>query len=312
MKIVCLVSDPAIDNFLNPLALIHDLTIHHASNLSENEVVEKAKEAEVLITGPEVTQLRSSLLSLLPKLKLIAILTIGTDYIDLNYCREHNIIVSNIRGATSESVAEHIWAMILDLSKKISEFDRDARTSGAFDFSLYKGKEVYGKTLGVIGLGNIGCKVVRIAKSFDMQILGINKSGKPVDGMQPVDKETLLGKSDVIAVCIPLNEQTENYISTTEINLMKPGVIIVNCAREKIVNKDALLEGIKSGRVFGYGVETQIMKAVPKDDGYYKFPNILVVPHNAFNTEDGDEKSYKLVVENIVAFVTGTPQNVVG
>lgn len=126
-----------------------------------------------------------------------------------------------------------------------------------------------------------------------------------------VDKETLLKKSDVITICIPLDDKTKDYISTPEINIMKPGVIMVNCAREKIVNKSAVIEGIKSGKIFGYGVETPIMQKIDRNDPYYQYSNIIVTPHNAFNTIEGDEKSYKLVVDNIFAFVNGKPQNIV-
>jgi len=174
MKIVCLASDPVIDGYLETLRKQHELVIEHVQNLSDEEVGEKANGAEVLITGPEVAKLTSTLLSKLPKLKLLAVLTIGTDWIDLDYCRDHDITV--------ESVAEHAWAMILDLTKRVSEFDREARMKGAYNFSKYKGKEVYGKTLGVIGVGSIGKNVARIAQSFDMQVLGVNKSQKQVGG----------------------------------------------------------------------------------------------------------------------------------
>ncbi|OGK63062.1 hypothetical protein A2334_00285 [Candidatus Roizmanbacteria bacterium RIFOXYB2_FULL_38_10] len=311
MNIVCLASDPAIDAYLKPLHNSHNLTIYHVQNLSPKEVIEKVADAEVLITGPEVTILRRELLLKLPSLKLLSVLTIGTDWLDLDYCREKGIVVSNIHGATAESVAEHTWAMILNLAKRVNEFDREARLNSAYNFSLYKGKEIYGKTLGVLGLGSIGSQVVRIAKCFNMRILGINKSQKPMLGVELVDKITLLKESDVITICIPLNSKTENYISSEEIELVKHGVIIVNCAREKIVNKMALLEGIKSGKIFGYGVETPIMQVIDQNDEYYKYPNIIVVPHNAFNTEDADAKTYNLVVENIEAFNIGKPQNVV-
>lgn len=311
MNIVCLASDPAIDTFLIPLNDSHHLTIYHVQNLSPEEVIEKVADADVLITGPEATNLRRELLSKLPSLKFISVLTIGTDWIDLDYCKEKGIVISNIHGATAESVAEHTWAMILSLAKRVNEFDREARLNGAYNFALYKGKEVFGKTLGVIGLGSIGSQVVRIAKCFNVRILGINESQKPVAGVELVNKTTLLKESDVIAICIPLNSNTENYINRGEIELVKHGVIIVNCAREKIVNKTALLEGVKSGKIFGYGVETPIMLAIDQNDEYYKYPNVIVIPHNAFNTEDADAKTYNLVVKNVEAFYLGKPQNMV-
>lgn len=312
MNIVCIASDPKIDEHLEPLKKVGNLRVFHEQNLSEKETVSLAKDADVLITGPEaVGNLSSPLLRRLPRLKFIALLTIGYNWIDVEYAKRVNLPISTIKGVTAESVAEHIWGMILDLAKRINEFDRDARLNGAYDFSLYKGKEVFGKTLGVIGLGDIGQKVVRIAHAFDMNIIGINKSGKRFDQVGLVDLPTLLRQSDVITVCVPLNKDTENLIGRKEIALMKPGVIVVNCAREEIVNKEAVLEGIKSGKVFGYGVETQIMKPIEKNDPYYKYTNIIVDPHNAFNTIEGDIKTYNAVIENIKSFIEGKPKNLV-
>lgn len=311
MKIVCIFTTSTIEPYLEKLTDQHELDFHQVDKLAKDEIIELAKTAQILIIGPSITKLRRDLLSQLKELKLLALPTIGTDWVDLEYCRENGITVSNIHGATAESVAEHIWAMILDLGKRVSEFDRDARLEGAYNFTLYKGKEVYGKTLGVIGVGSIGSKVARIAKSFDMRVIGVNKSNKSVEGVEMVDKSTLLSESDVIALCIPSNDKTKNYIDHDEIVEMKDGVIIINCAREVIVNKQALLDGIKSGKVFGYGVETSIMQALDKNDEYYKYPNIIVTLHNAFNTVEADMSTYNTIVENIEAYVDGKPQNIV-
>ena len=135
---------------------------------------------------------------------------------------------------------------------------------------------------------------------------------KTVGNVKVVDKGTLIKESDVIVVCLPLTNDTKDYISEKEIESMKQGVIIVNPAREKIVNKEAVLKGVKDGKIFGYGVETTIMKEIPEDDPYYTFPNVIVTPHNAFNTIEADQRSYELVVENILRYAKGTPQNLVG
>lgn len=201
--------------------------------------------------------------------------------------------------------------MTLDISKRISEFDRDIRNIGAYEFSKYKGLEVYGKTIGLIGTGDIGSKVARIAKGFNMKILGINKSGNSIEGIDFVDFNTLLSQSDIISISVPLNSETENLISEKEIKLMKNGVILINCAREKIIDKQAVINAIKTKKIGGLGIDTEILVPVSKEDPYLQYPNIIVNVHNAFNTVESDEKCYGLAVDNIKKFFEGKQQNII-
>ena len=312
MKICCITSNPQIEYIRADLEKIGELVVHNKQKLSTDEVVSLAKESEILIAGSSgINLISKELIDRLPKLKLISLLTVGTDWVDVHYATSRGITVCNIKGANSESVAEHTWGMILDLSKRITEFDREARFNGAFRFNDFKGKDVYKKTLGIIGLGDIGKKVARIAKGFDIKVIGLNKSKQPVKGVIIVNLNQLLKESDLIAICIPFTKETENLISEEQISNMKDGVILVNTSREEIVNKKAIIDGLKSGKIFGYGIETAIMTPVPKDDLYYTHPKIIVTPHNAFNTEDADKKSYELVADNIKAWVEGKPQNIV-
>lgn len=312
MKICFITSNPRVESVRAELEKLGELRIHNRQGLTPEEAVELAADCEILAAGPSgIARIGRELIDRLPKLKFIALLTVGFDWIDIDYAKSRGIVISSIKGANSESVAEHAWGMILDLAKRISEFDRDARSKGSFRFQEYKGKEVYGKTIGIIGLGDIGKKIARIARGFDMEILGINRSGRPVDNVKLVGLDELLVKSDVIAICTPLTEETKNMVTEKEIGKMKPGVIIVNTSREEMVDKLAIIEAVKRGKVFGYGVETPVMTPVAKNDPYYDNPRILVTPHNAFNTEDADLKSYRLISENIAAWISGSAQNVV-
>ena len=269
MKICCITSNPQIEYIKADLEKLGELSVHNKQKLSPDEVVKLAKDSEILIAGSSGIRLISrELIEQLPKLKLIALLTIGIDWVDVDFAKQVGIVVCNIKGASSESVAEHAWGMVLDLAKRITEFDRDARIKGAFRFFDYKGVEVYGKTLGVIGLGDIGKKVVRISMGFNMKVLGLNKRKKPIEGVLLVSFDELLKESDVIVICAPLTRETDNIISKKEIEKMKDGVILINTSREEIVNKKAVLKGLESGKIFGYGVETTIMTPIPSDDLY--------------------------------------------
>jgi phosphoglycerate dehydrogenase-like enzyme len=312
MNTYVITSNPIISNYKKRLEKLGKLTVLDVQKLTEKEVIDRCGNCELLIIGSSgITKISEKLLKGLKKLKFISLLTVGTDWVDLKSAKKLNIPVANIKGANAESVAEHAWGMIINLAKRISELDRDMREKGEYRFNPYKGKEVFGKTLGIIGLGDIGKKVARIAKAFDMKILGLNKSGKTFNGVNLVNKNTLLKESDVIAVTLPLNNNTENFIDFKEINKMKRGVILVNTSREIIVNEKAVIEGIKQGKIYGYGLETEIMQPVPKKSDLFKYPNIILTAHNGFNTEDADRKSYDLAIENIEKFLAGKLQNIV-
>jgi glycerate dehydrogenase len=297
---------------ISKLTLFGDFKIIEHKSMTTQEVIEKLPDVEILLSAPEgITSISKELLQNLKNLKYVALLTVGTDWIDLKAAKEQKILVSNVKGANSESVAEHIWGMILDLSKRISEFAEDAKYKEAFDFDYYVGKEMFGKTIGIIGLGDIGKRVARIAKGFDMKILGFNKNEISIEGIEMTSMENLLERSDVVTICVPLKKETENLISDKELKLMKNGAILVNCARELIVNKNAVIEAIKSKKLFGYGLETKIMVKISPEDEYFKYPNILLTPHNAFNTVDAENKVFETAIKNIETYLSDAPQNLV-
>lgn len=307
MKIYLITSNPVIGDVLKvDLEKAGDFKIIDGQKLTAQEVIEKAGDAEILIAGSSgLEKISEELLSGLPNLKYISTLTVGLAWVDIESVKKHGVKLSNVKGANSESVAEHTWAMILDLSKRVTEFDRDVRNKNAFRFAEYTGKEVFGKTIGIIGLGDIGQKVARIAKAFNMNVLGVNKSNKEVEGVKLVNLDTLYKESDIIAICTPLTPETENLISDEAVSKMKDGVIIVNSAMEKITNKESVFKGLEGGKIFGFGIETEISQ--PADPSYLNHPRIIVTPHNAFNTEDANKKTYEMAVENVMKFIEGNP-----
>ncbi|MFZ3301297.1 MAG: D-isomer specific 2-hydroxyacid dehydrogenase family protein [Microgenomates group bacterium] len=307
MKIYLITSNPVIGDVLKvDLEKVGDFEIIDGQKLTAQEVIEKASDAEILIAGSSgLEKISDELLSGLPNLKYISTLTVGLAWVDIEAVKKHGVKLSNVKGANSESVAEHTWAMILDLSKRVTEFDRDVRNKNAFKFAEYTGKEVFEKTIGIIGLGDIGQKIARIAKAFNMKILGVNKSNKEVEGVKLVDLDTLYKESDIIAICTPLTLETENLISDEAVSKMKDGVIIVNSAMEKITNKESVFKGLEGGKIFGFGIETEISQ--PADPSYLNHPRVIVTPHNAFNTEDANKKTYEMAVENVMKLVEGNP-----
>lgn len=313
MKIYCTVGTPCFTPSQKiELEKLGEVTYVDKTSIPEDEYIDLIKDAEILIAAPEgIEKLSEKIISSLPDLKYISLLTVGFNWVDIEAVKKSNIPISNVKGANSESVAEHIWGMILDLSKRISEFDRDIRNIGSFEFSKYKGHEVFGKTLGLIGTGDIGSKVARIAKGFNMNVLGLNKSKKNIEGVELVTMDALLTQSDIINISVPLDNETQDLISEAQFNQMKNGSILINCSREEIVNKKAVINAIKTKKLSGYGVDTNILVPLAGDDEYLQYPNILVNIHDAFNTVESDEKCYGLVIENIKNFLSGNPQNLI-
>lgn len=283
-----------------------------AQKFKSSEIVNKYPNIEILIFAPSgMVGVDKELLDGLKKLKFISTLTVGTDLIDKKYAREKGILVSNAKGSNSQSVAEHVWGMILSLSKKITEADRDVRQKQQNSFSSYSGTEMQGKTIGIIGLGESGKRVARIAKGFNMTVIGMNKSGKQVKGAKLVTQNTLIKQSDVIAVCVPLDSSTKKMLSDKEFNMMKNGVILVNCAREGIVDQKAVEKALASKNLAGYGLDLEIMRKIDKNDPLLSFSNVILTPHIAFYTKESDSKTDNVCLDNIEAFLNEKPTNLV-
>ena len=313
MKISIILNNPNFtDEIINGFRSLGEVDIINAKKISEDEAIKKMPETEILVCGTSAfSRIGEKLINGLEKLKFISILGVGYDWIDIEAAKKRNVLMSFAKGSNSEAVAEHTWGMILDLGKRISEFDRDLRSRQEIDVFKYQGIEMYGKTIGIIGLGEIGKRVARIARGFDMKIIGINKSKKQVEGVELVGMDKLLTDSDVIAICIPLTTETENIIDDIEIQKMRKGVIVVNCAREALVNKNAIIKGIDNGIVSGYGIETDIFEPISRDDDYFKNPKILINPHNAWNTKESLKNTYDVTINNIRSFLDGKPINTI-
>ncbi len=280
------------------------------ANISPEEALREVLDSEILIAAPSALKpLDEEFVNQLEATQHIALVTVGYDWVDVEACKKNNISISRPIGANSEAVAEHTMGLMIDLAKRITEFDKSFR-KGDYDFRKYQGVELYGKTLGIVGLGNVGSKVLRIAKGFNMEVLVFDRSEESCGEFEVTSLSKLSARSDFIAVCIPLTEETESLIADDEIDQMKSGVIIVNTAREEIVDKGAVLKAVASGKVRGYGIETAIMKQLKPDDSYFQYPNVIVNPHNAFNTQETEKRVNEMVVDNVISYIEGKPKNI--
>lgn len=270
----------------------------------------KAKQFNILVISPDFTNyFDTKILSYFTNVKYITTVTSGYEYIDLNYTKKVGITVSNVVGANSQSVAEHAWGMLLSLSKKITQFDRDVRNKNEYKYDNYTGLEVSDKTIGIFGYGQIGSKVAHIAKAFNMNILVCSKSIKKVPGIKFVSFDILLKNSDYIVICTPLTDKTNNIFNDQAFNRIKKECILVNISRDEIVNVDSVCKALKNKKLFGFGLDgTVYSKINPK---LLKFNNVIANAHNGFNTVEANKRVEDYAVENINAYIKRNPIRVV-
>jgi D-lactate dehydrogenase len=269
------------------------------------------------------------------RVRLIATRSTGFDHIDLGACRERGITLCNVPTYGENTVAEHTFSLILSLSRRLGVAAR--RTAGG-DFSLRDllGFDLRGRTLGVIGAGNIGLHVVRIGRAFGMDVLAWDARPHPliaeVLGFRYVSLEELLGGSDVISLHVPYRPETHHLIDRDRLALVKPGALLINTARGALVDTAALLEALDSGRVGGAGLdvfegeellmEEREMFHLPESEEHLRQlvsshvlarqENVILTPHMAWYSREAIERILDTTAANIRAFLAGAAVNVVG
>lgn len=280
------------------------------------------------------SRIDSEILDKLPQLKFMATMSTGVDHIDLKACKARNIFVSNIPSYGENTVAEHAFALILAISRRLVEsFERVRR--GEFSPEGLTGFDLKGKTIGVIGVGNIGKHVVRMAKGFEMDVIAYKRTADPKLaeelGFSFVDLDTLFSRSDIISLHIPYSQEAHHFLNDERFSKMKDGVIIINTARGGLIDTSALLRALESSKVSYVGLDVleeepflrEEMELLSKEFDrealvralenhmLLRHPRVIVTPHNAFNSKEALERIMKTTEENIIAFLNGSSINLV-
>jgi len=242
-------------------------------------------------------------------LEMIQAFGIGYDYIDVQACTRRGIIVCNVAEIYSESVAQHVWALILDLSKHVTRADRAMRT-GNWEREDWMGLELWGKTLGVIGLGSIGGRVVMKGRlAFGMKILAHDPYVLPeraqLYGAELVSLERLLRESDVISVNVLLTPETRHMIGAEQLSLMKSSAYLVNTCRGAVIDQKALIECLQRGGIRGAGLDVFEGEPLHRDNPLLGMGNVVLTPHIASSTTEAVDKTYKGGVENVIGYLRG-------
>ena len=274
----------------------HEVMVYPDRNENLDELKRRAEGAEVVIESN--IPLRKDFLDACPNLKMLSIAFTGLDHIDLEECERRGIVVKNAAGYSTEAVAELAIALMIDLYRKVLENDTITRQCNRK--GIMPGREIGGKTIGIIGMGNIGLRVAKIANAFGCKVLAWNRTQKQVDSVTFVDKETLLKESDIVTLHIALNADTRDFITAKDFALMKQNTILINTARGPVVNETALAEALKQGQIAAaatdvYGTEPPLKPENP----LLGAPNLIMLPHIGFATEEAFLLRLGIVVRNI-------------
>ncbi|HOB09106.1 MAG: phosphoglycerate dehydrogenase [Limnochordia bacterium] len=253
------------------------------------------------------TKVTDELMAKMPKLKIIARAGVGVDNIDVDAATRRGILVVNAPAGNTISTAEHTFAMMLALARKISPAANSLK-SGQWNRSAFQGVELKGKTLGIIGFGRIGSEVAKRALAFDMTVLAydpfLTKDRAEKRGVKPVSLNELLVKSDIITIHTPLTQETKGLLNMDTLKITKPGVLIVNCARGGIVDEEALKHYLRSGHIAGAALDVYESEP-PQDYELIQMDNVLATPHIAASTKEAQLNVAIIVAEEVRNFAEG-------
>ncbi|MBE6824308.1 MAG: D-2-hydroxyacid dehydrogenase [Ruminococcaceae bacterium] len=312
MKIVVLDAQTITkgDISLKPLQKFGEVVTYNLTKYED--IAERIKDADAVICNK--TLLNSDNLKDANNLKYIGLFATGYNNIDVNYCTEHGITVCNAGSYSTDAVAQHTFALILEHYSNVGKYNdfchnggwQTAETFSPFVFPL---NEVKGKTIGIVGFGAIGQKVAQIANAFSMKILAFNRSKKNCDYVKFVDFDTLLKNSDIVTVHCPLNDDSTSMFNNDTFNKMKKGSFFINTARGGVMVEEDLIKALESEHLSGAAVDVLSIEPMSKDSSLPHTKNLLITPHIAWAPIETRERLIDIVCDNIDCFIKGTPKN---
>jgi len=291
-----------------------DLTVNW--RCEDSEIVENAMDADVVINNK--CNITREVMNQLPKLKYIGLQSTGYNAVDIVAAREKGIIVSNVPAYSTNEVAQHTFALILEISNHVGSYSEAVRggdwcSAPNFCFYLEPLDELNNKTIGIIGFGSIGKRVAQISKAFGMNV--IVNTPHPKNEEYPdiafCSLDELLEKSDIITCHCPLTEKTTKLINETTISKMKKSAIFINTSRGAVVDDQALADALNNGRIAAAGLDVLTVEPPKEDNPLLCAKNCYITPHIAWGAKQTRARLMKTIEENLKAFLDGNPQNVV-
>ena len=290
----------------------------YANTVTVEEAAERVRDADIVVSNK--APMKEEALKDAKNVKLICEFATGYDNVDIEYCKKRGILVCNVRNYSTAMVAQHTFAMALFLIGKLSYYDKYVK-SGEYAaqsrFSHFEEAfwELEGKTWGIVGMGNIGRKVAKIAENFGCKVIFYSASGNSsCTDYERVDLDTLLKESDVLSLHCPLSDRTRNLIDLEAMKKMKKSAVLINVARGPVVNSGDLYTALTEGEIAGAGLDVLEKEPMAQDNPLGKFKDsnrLIITPHLAWASVEARERCVDGVCQNIRNFLAGTPSNVV-
>jgi len=277
----------------------------------KSEIIERIKDVVGLLCLL-TDKIDKEVLDAAPKLRAISSYSVGLDHIDLKETSRRGIIVSYTPGVLTEAVADHAWALMLAVARRVVEADRDVREGGwkvGWHPTYMLGSDVYGKSIGIVGMGRIGTAIARRARGFDMNILYYSRRRKPQIeielGAKFLSLEELLKSSDYVILSVSLNKETYRMIGERELRMMKPTAYLINISRGAVVDTRALVKALSEGWIAGAGLDVFEEEPLPRNHPLMRLSNVVLTPHIASATREVRERMAEIAVENLVRSLKG-------
>lgn len=292
-----------------------EMVIHERSAYKEHEVplvLERVRDADIVLLNK--TLFPKEAFAAAPKLRYIGVLATGYNIVDIDEAKKRQVAVTNVPAYASVSVSQMTMALLLELTNRVGHHSQQVhqgRWAKGPDwcFQDYPMVELAGKTLGIIGYGNIGRDVARKARAFDMEILATSRSPVREDGVRQVELEELLRRSDVVSLHCPLFPETRGIINRDTLALMKPGAFLINTSRGPLIREDDLIEALKEGRIAGAALDVVELEPLPADSALLNTPNLILTPHLSWATKEARIRLLDIALQNMQAFFEGEMLN---
>lgn len=298
---------------------LHDLAdvVEEYPRTPPEQLIDRLRDADFAVSNK--CRIDDAVLDACPRLRWVGLTATGTDSLDLDACHRHGVAVANVPGYSTESVAQHGFALLLELANSIAGRAASLRdgywqTGVPDSYGIHPHFELAGRTFGVVGYGTIGRAAARIARGFGMRVLVYTRHVKPeyaADEVEFVPFDRLLEDSDVVSLHCPSTAETRGMIDKAALAAMKPGAILLNTARGALVDEAAVCAALKSGHLGYYASDVAAHEPVRPKDGLLHCPNVLLTPHVAWATEEALARLSAEVCANLEAFLQGKKRNLV-
>lgn len=308
MKIVVTNESGLTDAHLGKLRELGEVAVYTDTN--QENVVERLQDADIAVIDCFLTPVNKNLLKQIPSIKFISINSTGFDNVDVDAVKSAGVTVSHVPTFSTGSVAELAIGLMFAAVRKIVEGDKEFRAGlmavdpGTPEAEKYMGFNLEGKTLGVVGLGDIGTRIAEIGNGIGMNVIAHNRTPKNVPDVAMVDLDELMSKSDVVAVALAVNAETKGIISKERIKMMKNRAVLINIAGMPLIDQDALIDALNNEEIAGAGLDTA-------DETMLNAKNTVLSPHIGYDTHESFENMGRIILGNIQGYVSEKPVNVI-